>query len=871
MGRPNLTHEQAIERSATVTVESYDIDLDLTEPDAATFRSATTVVFTATPGASTFIDLIARRVVSAELDGVALDVCGYTAESGLVVADLRAHNRLTVVADCEYSSTGEGLHRFVDPVDARIYLHTQFETADATRVFACFDQPDLKAAVSVSVSAPPDWSVVSNARRDDARSGPGRHVFATTEPIATYLVAVVAGHYVGFTDTYRDELAEVPLGLYCRASLADSLDTERIFAETRQGFAFFHRHFGVAYPFGKYDQLFVPECNAGAMENVAAVTVDDRYVLTSRATAAVVERRAATLLHELAHMWFGNLVTMAWWDDLWLNESFATYAAAWCQAEATEYVNAWTTFAIDEKVWAYRQDQLPTTHPVATRISDVAVVDAHFDGITYAKGAAVIRQLVAHVGERRFLRGLRTYFDRHRFGSTTFADLLAALQETSGRDLDDWAQRWLSTTGVDEFRLETQCTAGRFTSVDIVRTQGGEHRRPHRLAVGVYDHPGGAGSEQGRLVRVARTEVDVRGDRTPVPELHGVAVGVLSVLNDDDLSYCLVDLGDAVGTAMRRVRDITDPLTRSVIWTSCWEMTRSARVRARDFVAAVLAAVGTETQIPIIAALLGHAAVALDRYCDRAWAWTVGWSRWCDQLTDLARSAAPGSDHQRAFVTAVLAGVLDSSAAALARSLLDGADPARVGLPGLAVDPDLRGAIVVALAGSGHLAGEHTPAVDIGPDCAPDNAIIDRYAADDPTATGVRMAAAARAALPTAAAKAWAWNQIVHCEDRSSALIRSMVDGFVRPGQATLLAPYTTDYLVAIRSLQERRGTEVALTIAAGLFPVWAQDAADRTRIDAALSGELSDTVRRTVLDGCAELDRAMAARAFDRDPVIGR
>ncbi|WP_396936180.1 aminopeptidase N, partial [Mycolicibacterium sp.] len=396
MALPNLTREQAVERAALVTVDNYRIVLDLTDgeghPSESTFRSTTTVEFDALPGADTVIDLAAERIRSATLNGQSIDVSEYDESTGIPLKGLAEHNVVVIDADCLYSNTGEGLHRFVDPVDDEVYLYSQFETADAKRMFACFDQPDLKATFDVQVTAPAHWEVVSNGATVSVDSAV--HTFATTPKMSTYLVALIAGPYAVWRDEYADDHGKIPLGLFCRKSLAEHMDAERLFTETKQGFGFYHKNFGTPYAFGKYDQLFVPEFNAGAMENAGAVTFLEDYVFRSKVTRYSYERRAETVLHEMAHMWFGDLVTMQWWDDLWLNESFATFASVLCQAEATEYTAAWTTFANVEKSWAYRQDQLPSTHPVAADIPDLAAVEVNFDGITYAKGASVLKQLV---------------------------------------------------------------------------------------------------------------------------------------------------------------------------------------------------------------------------------------------------------------------------------------------------------------------------------------------------------------------------------------------------------------------------------------------------------------------------------------------
>jgi len=499
---PNLTREQAVERAALVTVDSYRIVIDLTDgegkPGEGTFRSTTTVEFDALAGADTYIDIAADSIRSATLNGHDIDVSGYDESTGIPLEGLEGHNIVVVDADCRYSNTGEGLHRFVDPVDDEVYLYSQFETADAKRMFACFDQPDLKAAFDVTVTAPSHWEVISNGAtfsvEDDGAAK--RHTFTATPRMSTYLVALIAGPYARWDDTYSDDHGDIPLGLFCRKSLAEFMDHERLFTQTKQGFGFYHNNFGAPYAFGKYDQLFVPEFNAGAMENAGAVTFLEDYVFRSKVTRASYERRAETVLHEMAHMWFGDLVTMQWWDDLWLNESFATFASVLCQAEATEFAEAWTTFANVEKSWAYRQDQLPSTHPVAADIPDLAAVEVNFDGITYAKGASVLKQLVAYVGLEEFLSGLRDYFRDHAFANATFGDLLGALEKASGRDLSGWGQQWLKTTGLNTLRPDFDLDAdGRFTRFAITQSgaqPGGGETRVHRLAVGIYDETAAA-------------------------------------------------------------------------------------------------------------------------------------------------------------------------------------------------------------------------------------------------------------------------------------------------------------------------------------------------------------------------------------------
>jgi aminopeptidase N len=850
---PNLTRDQAAERAALVTVDNYRIVLDLTDgsgaPGERTFRSTTTVAFDALAGADTVIDIAADTIHSATLNGVAIDVSAYDESTGVSLIGLAEHNVVVVDADCRYSNTGEGLHRFVDPVDEEVYLYSQFETADAKRMFACFDQPDLKATFDVVVTAPAHWQVISNGAT--ASVDGGVHTFATTPRMSTYLAAMIAGPYARWDDVYTDEHGDIPLGIFCRGSLAEFMDAERLFTETKQGFGFYHRNFGTPYAFGKYDQLFVPEFNAGAMENAGAVTFLEDYVFRSKVTRYSYERRSETVLHEMAHMWFGDLVTMQWWDDLWLNESFATFASVLCQSEATEYKHAWTTFANVEKSWAYRQDQLPSTHPVAADIPDLHAVEVNFDGITYAKGASVLKQLVAYVGLEAFLAGLRDYFRDHAFANATFGDLLGALEKSSGRDLSQWGQQWLKTTGLNTLRADFDVDAdGKFTRFAIDQSgaaPGAGETRVHRLAVGIYD------DDSGKLVRIHREELDVEGATTDVPALQGIPRGKLILVNDDDLTYCSLRLDpESLQTVLTRVADIAESLPRTLAWSAAWEMTREAEMKARDFVALVMSGVHAESEVGVAQRLLLQAQTALGAYADPDWAAANGWPAFGDRLLDLAREAAPGSDHQLAFVNALCTSVLSRNHVAVLATLLDN-EPAAVNLPGLVIDTDLRWRIVTALAASGDIDGD-----------GPATPFIDAESQQDPTAAGKRNAAAASAARPQAAVKDAAWQQVIEDDTLANITTRAIVTGFVQPGQAALLQPFGAKYFDAIAGVWERRSSEVAQTVVIGLYPSSdiSQDGLDAA--DRFLAGDVPPALRRLVVEGRAGVERALRARAAD-------
>jgi aminopeptidase N len=848
---PNLTRDEAQQRAALLDVASYDVELDLTDgggkPGDVTFRSTTTVRFASkVTGADTWVDLIAASVESATLNGQPVDVSGYREDTGIALSSVAEENELVVDATCRYMNTGEGLHRFVDPVDGGVYLYTQFETADAKRMFTCFDQPDLKATFRFTVIAPEDWKVLSNSTAESSEATPSgavRHVFETTKRMSTYITALVAGPYAEWRDEYSDEHSTIPLGIYCRASLAEHMDAERLFRETKQGFDFYHRSFGVPYPFGKYDQCFVPEFNAGAMENAGCVTFLEDYVFRSRVTRYAYERRCETVLHEMAHMWFGDLVTMRWWNDLWLNESFATFASVLAQAGATEYEHAWTSFANIEKSWAYRQDQLPSTHPVAADIPDLQAVEVNFDGITYAKGASVLKQLVAYVGQEQFLSGLRVYFAKHAWANATLADLLSALEEASGRDLSWWSAQWLETTGLNPLRPEFSVGSdGTFTSFAI--TQGGAkpgagELRTHRVAVGVYD------DQDGKLVRTHRVELDVIGERTDVPELVGVSRGKLVLVNDDDLSYCTMRLDpDSLATLVDRIGDITEPLPRTLCWSAAWEMTREAELKARDFVTLVCHGLPAETEVGVVQRLLLQAQVAIGSYADPSWT-PSGWQMFTERLFELAADPATESDQQLAFVNSLAGSVLSTDQLAVLRGWLDGSAP----LPGLVVDTDLRWRLLQALVAHGAASLDE----------------IEAALADDPTATGQRHAERTRALRPSAEVKEEAWRRAVHDDELPNAINEAIISGFSHPSQRELLASYVPKYFADVADVWARRSSERAQPVATGLYPSWSVSAATVEASDAWLAADgHPPALRRLVSEGRAGILRALAARAFD-------
>jgi aminopeptidase N len=847
---PNLTRDDARCRAELLRVDSYDVVLDLTDgggkPSDRTFRSRTTIRFAARAGAETFVDVIADRFHAVTLNGRDIDVSAYRPQDGITLAGLADDNTLVVDAELLYTNTGEGLHRFVDPLDGETYLYTQFETADAKRLYACFDQPDLKASFTFHVTVPEHWQVASNARVDheeELRAGKTLH-FATTARISPYITALVAGPYHVVTDHHDG----IDLGLWCRQTLARNLDPENLFEITKQGFDWYHANFGVRYAFDKYDQLFVPEFNAGAMENAGCVTFREDYVFRSRVTDARYERRCETILHEMAHMWFGDLVTMRWWDDLWLNESFATYASVLCQTNATRWTDAWATFANTEKTWAYRQDQLPSTHPIATDAPDVQTAEVNFDGITYAKGASVLKQLAAYVGVDAFLAGLREYFTEHAYGNTTLADLLRALEKSSGRNLGDWSKFWLETAGISTLHAEFEFDGnGAFTSFDLVQTAptdvaASNTLRPHRLAVGLYEE------RDGQLVRTKRVELDVASERTPVPDLIGLARPALVLVNDDDLTYCKVRLDDASLRTLWTggIAKLESALARALCWSAAWDMTRDGEMPTREYVALVRAGAEYETDIGVMQSLTRQALRALEIYADPSWA-PEGYAALADTAVAAARSAAPGSDHQLAWVHALLGSARTAEQIEFVRGILDGRTP----LDGLAVDDELRWSIVQSLSALGAIGLDE----------------IDAELGRDPSAAGQRHAARARALQPNAAAKAEAWRLAVEDESLPNAMHEAVITGFAHPTQGELVAPYVERYFADIRGVWERRTSELAQNVAIGLFPTWTStiDPATLAAADAFLADpDVPAALRRLVGEGRADVQRALIARQAD-------
>ncbi|MHA6757402.1 aminopeptidase N [Streptacidiphilus sp. PAMC 29251] len=825
---PSLTRAEAVERAALLTVRSYHIRLDLTSDDEV-FHSTTTIDFDAVgPAAGTFLDVKPRILRSAVLNGTPLDVADLQ-DGRLPLSGLAARNQLVVTAEMEYSHEGQGLHRFVDQVDGETYLYAQSFLDAAPRIYACFDQPDLKARYTFDVTVPDHWQVLGTGTA--AKVGPGHWQLAETEPLSTYLTALIAGPYRGFHSVHDG----IPLGLHCRASIADALaaDTEELFGITGRCLDEYHRIFGTRYPFGSYDQVFVPEFNSLAMENPGCVSIRDQYVFRSTPTAGEKEDRALIIAHEMAHMWFGNLVTMRWWDDLWLNEAFADYMGHRLTTELTKYSGALTTFSAARKGLAYAADQRPSTHPVGAEAVDAMAGLALFDRISYFKGSAVLRQLATRIGEEALEAGLHTYVSRHAYGNTTTADFLAALQEQSSTDLTRWAALWLRESNVNTLRAELTVADGLITSAVVHQTAPESHPvlRPHTLRIGLY------GEEDTSVL------VEVDGARTEVPGLVGLPAPRLLLLNDGDLAYAKIQLDQRSLTALPELLPTLSPLNRAMLWGTLLLAVQDGAFPAADYLDLAQDMAAVETELPIIAEVLQQARTEVaDRYLQPAErpAALAGLGRACRALLDRTR---PGDERRLlAFRTLVDCGADEAELRAWA---------AGTGIPdGVALDSELGWRIRYRLAALGGI----------------DAAGIDAAQQADPGAEGEQWAAKCRAALPDPEAKQAAWDLITTAGDLSNYQVWALAEGFWQPDQVELTAPFVERFFAEMPGVGALRGDQVLDMLVRLLYPRYAAAPETLALAEAMLADEgLPLPLRRRTVDFTDDLRHVVTARQQNR------
>ena len=821
----NLTRVEAEERKSIVQYPiHYSVDLDLTQGDT-TFVSTSTIQFGAKAGESTFLDLIADEVTSVTLNGESVEPGEVFTDDRIALNNLRERNEVVVTAVCRYSTTGEGLHRSVDPSDGNVYLYSQFEVPDARRVYAVFDQPDLKAVFRFSVLAPCSWIVTSNMpveRTEDTDqmtldgtlgTKPAEHAkrwtFAPTPTMSSYLTAICAGPYAEWHTTYQNEDGRtIPMAQYCRQALKDDFakDVDYLFDITKKGFAFYAKTWGVPYPYAKYDQIYVPEYNAGAMENIGMVTIRDSYVFSSKVTNALAERRVVTVLHELAHMWFGDYVTMKWWNDLWLNESFAEFTSTLATAEATEWKDAWATFCSGEKSWALNQDQLSTTHPIVAPINDLNDTYVNFDGITYAKGASVLKQLVAYVGRSEFFEGINHYLYRHAYSNATLNDLLTELEGTSGRDLKTWSAQWLEQAGINTIATDLHTAQdGTISELTLHQFAPTDHPvlREHRLAVGFYNED----EESGKVVRTDRIELDVDGEATTVTEAAGKPRPQFLLTNDDDLTYTKLRFDDeSLAFATANLYRFDDALARAVIWLALWDMTRDGELAASDFIGTTLKLLSTETESTTFRYALACLSTTVWHYTDRTKRAAIA-QHTAQALLDLAKQAPAGSDMQFQLISAYLTyGVEgDSAFADTVRGLLSGS----LVLEGLELDNNFRWSLVRALSSINAI----------------DEADIQQELERKDTTENREFALAARAARATAEAKAWAWNEAIHDEVLTNAQLESVAGGFASTPSQELAEPYVKEYFDSAEWIWNHKTFHMAEALLEGLYPRYADPA----------------------------------------------
>lgn len=823
MSPANLTRQETSARAAKVTVHDIRVELDLRrarDESQQGFRTSTTLRFDST-ASDTWIDFIGESVDSVTVNGTAQSVEYDGAR--IAITGLAASNTVIIDAIGVYSRSGEGLHRFVDPVDGETYLYTQYEPADSRRVMACFEQPDMKASYTFVVHAPAGWHVLSNqsVRSVSETDGAQTVEFAPTLPLSSYITSVAAGPYHRVEGDWTRGDRTVALGVLCRPSLAEFLEADEIIQVTRQGLDFFTDAFSFPYPWGKYDQIFVPEYNLGAMENPGLVTFTEAYLSRGAATDAQRAGRANTILHEMAHMWFGDLVTMRWWDDLWLKESFADYMGAHASAAATRYTDAWVRFAANRKAWAYQQDQLPTTHPIVADITDLEAAKLNFDGITYAKGAAVLKQLVAFVGQDNFFEGARRYFAAHAYGNTTLEDLLVTLEEVSGRDVRAWSRAWLETSGVSTIAVETLGGGERM----LVQTDP----RPHRLRMGLYD------LEDGVLSRRESVELDITAARTTVQFEDADLV----LINDDDLTYAKARLDERSLQAVEEALSTLDPLPRALVWSSLWNATRDGELSVARYLSIVRAHAAAEENIGLLAGVLANAAYAVGHYtsdADRP----QQRSAWLETTWGGMAGAEPGSDAQLSWARAfAAASAFDDAHAPDVRAILSGNLP-----EGLRIDPDLRWALMTALATVGQASKTD----------------IDAELERDDTASGRTAALRALAARPEREVRLAAWTRAWDDTTLSNDHLSATIDGVRAGGRRDLIADLDAGYFERIAATWAERSIELARRLVLGLFPA----SEDLELVDGWLAANASApaALRRLVVEQRDHLARDLRVRA---------
>jgi aminopeptidase N len=843
-----ITRAETSGRARLLRVRSYEVDLDFTQ-GPETFGSVSLIRFNChEPGATTHADLIATGVREIMLNGVPLDPQTAWADGRITLPGLAGRNELRVVADCAYTTSGTGMHR-ADSGDGSVHIYAKLAQAYARTAYACFDQPDLKAVFTFQVTTPARWAVLSNQPQDHAEhpSAGSRTVrFLPTPPVPTFTTTVVAGdYYIVTTEHTTPDGQQIPLELACRASLARYLDADAVFALTRQGLDFYTGWLGSAYPFGKYGHVFVPEFPHLASENAGCVLISERLLFRSRASAAQLGSRTGTLLHEMAHMWFGDSATQEWWDDLWLSESFANFCEYFAQSSLGLSPDSWSIFSVAERLPCFAEDRLPSSHPIASGATTVSDAVANLDGITYAKGASVLRQLSAYAAEENFTAGLRAYLARHSYGTARLTDILAAVTDASGMDLAGWSQTWLKTAGPNVLRPSFETDGdGTFTSFAVLQEATSRHPvlRSHRVCIGLYSRSG-----DGALRRVRQVAAEIDGPRSELPELVGTAQPELIVLNDDDTAYVLVRFDDrSLRTVAGSVGDIPDLPARAACWTAVIDMVRQAELPVRTFARMLAGGMRTERSVRVLQALHAQAGNLIMTFADSRQAAQCR-AILAGAAAELLWSAEPGSDHQLSWFELLSWTAANEDELQLLTALLDGTRA----VPGLVLAAERRWTVLRHLAAVGE-AGD---------------ARIDAELARDPTDAGLRNASGCRAAIPDPGHKEAAWRLLVH--DRTGPeTVTAVAEGLMQPEHADLLVPYAGRFLAEMPDLWRTRGGHMRVRLAKVLFPYPAVTSEFLARLDEFLAAEGSDRgLSRIVRDHCDTAERTLRARALDLSP----
>ena len=841
--RDVLTQSEAEERASRVSHVTYDLSIALARGQEG-YEGEVTVAFELKGEGDIFLDFRGRDLTLLEVNGERIEepsrsAYRLTIPAAALNAPNGARNRVRIVFANDYDHTGDGFHQFIDPEDGEKYLYTNFEPYEAHRLFPCFDQPDIKAEYTLTASAPEDWELItSSAERSREATGEGllRRTYETTPPFSTYLFSLIAGPYHAF----RDQHGDIPLGFFCRKSLVRHVDTDELFTLTKQGLDFYAEFFDYAYPFGKYDQIFVPEFNAGAMENVGAVTHTERLVFRDPPTETQRLGRAEVLLHEMAHMWFGNLVTMRWWNDLWLNESFATFMAYHALTEATRFDTAWQAFNSGMKNWAYRQDQLITTHPIAGEVADTEQTFQNFDGITYGKGAAVIKQLVAAMGIEGFRDGMRRYFRRHAFGNTTLSQFLDALNEGVGRDLHDWAEQWLETPSLNTVTAQWEADGERIAQLSVAQTApaGYPTLRPHHLELAML-------RDEGDDTVVDAIAIDIEGAETEVPAAIGLPAPRLIFPNHNDHGFVKTALDDAsIDYVRERLERIDDPLLRQLIWQSLWNMVRDQQLRSTEYVELAGEKAAHERDEELVQTILATAQTTIARYVPEQLR-IAATHRFFGLAWD-ALQAAPQGDLQIIWARTLIGTAVTAEDVQHCARLADGALP----VPGLTIDQDMRWSIAASsVALALHGAAER----------------VDEERERDPSDRGERAALRCAVSVPDAAVKDEAWQRF-HGEGYGSLhLTAAAMGGFHWYVQRDLLTPYVEGFFERVTTVFEERENEFARTYFGALFPAHRVEQSTLERAEALLAqaGDALPMLQRSLREAIDDMQRALACRAF--------